>query len=134
MEEKILNVIQHIRSKCKKRVKSQRIDNFINKGTLSPESNSFQDFMVGLEIDSYISKRGKGKSTSYFVRKEFIDSSSNEKNEGSNNEMFLHKVHHFLSLRRFRSHENILKMIIYWAKKYSEKQSARKSSWHSAIS
>ena len=113
MEEKILNVIQHIRSKCKKRVKSQRIDSFINKGTLSPESNSFQDFMVGLETDSYISKRGKGKSTSYFVRKEFIDSSSNEKNEGSNNEMFLHKVHHFLPLRQFRSHAKILKKTIY---------------------
>ena len=41
--------------------------------------------MVGLEIDSYISKRGKGKSASYFVRKKFIDSSSNEKNENSNN-------------------------------------------------
>ena len=45
------------------------------------ESNSFQDFMVGLEIDSYISKRGQGKSASYSIRKEFIDNSSKEKNE-----------------------------------------------------
>ena len=85
MEEKILNAIQHIRSKCKKRVTSQRIYSFINKGALFLESNSFQDFMIGLEIDGYISKRGKGKSASYFVRKKFIDSSSIEKNENSNN-------------------------------------------------
>ena len=43
--------------------------------------------MVGLQIDGYISRRGKGKSASYFVRKKFIDSSSNEKNENSNNGM-----------------------------------------------
>ena len=85
MEEKILSAIQHIRSKCKKRVASQRIYSFINKGALYLESNSFQDFMVGLEIDGYISKRGEGKSASYFVRKKFIDSSSNEKYENSNN-------------------------------------------------
>ena len=85
MEEKILKAIQHIRSKCKKRVTSQRIYSFINKGALFLESNSFQKFLVGLEIDGYISKRGKRKSASYFVRKKFIDSSSNEKNENSDN-------------------------------------------------
>ena len=41
--------------------------------------------MIGLEIDGYISKRGKGKSASYFVRKKFIDRSSIEKNENSIN-------------------------------------------------
>ena len=82
MEENILNAIQHIRSKCKKRVTSQRIYSFFNKGALFLESNSFQDFMIGLEIDGYICKRGKGKSASYFVRKKF---SSIEKNENSNN-------------------------------------------------
>ena len=61
---------------------SQWIYSFINKGALFLESNSFQDFMIGLEIDGYISKRGKGKSASYFVRKKF---SSIEKNENSNN-------------------------------------------------
>ena len=61
MEEKILNAIQHIRSKCKKRVTSQRIYSFFNKGALFLEPNSFQDFTVGLEIDGCISKRGKGK-------------------------------------------------------------------------
>ena len=69
----------------KKRVTSQRIYSFISKGTLYLESNSFQVFMVGLEIDGYISKRGKGKSASYVVRNKFTDSSNNEKYENSNN-------------------------------------------------
>ena len=41
--------------------------------------------MVVLEIDGYISERGKGKPAPHFVRKKFIDSSGNEKNENSNN-------------------------------------------------
>ena len=35
--------------------------------------------MCGLVIDGYISKRGNGKSASDFIRKKFIDSSSNDK-------------------------------------------------------
>ena len=97
MEEKILNGIQHIRSKCKKRVMYQRIYSFINKGSLFLDSNSFQDFMVGLKIDGYISKRGKEKSASYFVRKKFIDSSSNEKNENSNNGISMQQIVPFSS-------------------------------------
>ena len=42
--------------------------------------------MIGLEIDGYICKRGKGKSASYFVRKKF---SSIEKNENSNNGIWM---------------------------------------------
>ena len=61
----------------------------MNKVALFFESISLQDFMVGLDIDGYISKRGKGKSALYFVRKNFIDSSSHEKNENSNNGMSL---------------------------------------------
>ena len=87
MQEKTLNAIHHVRSNCKKRVTSRIIYGFINKGALFLQLNSFQDFMVGLQIDGYISKRGKGKSASYFVRKKFIDSSSNEKSENSNNGM-----------------------------------------------
>ena len=64
---------------------SQRIYSFINKGALFLESNSFQDFVVGFEIGGFISKRGKGKSAPQFVRKNFIDSSSNEKTKNSNN-------------------------------------------------
>ena len=97
MEEKIFHAIQHIRSKCKKRVTSQRIYSFINKGALFLESNSFQDFMIGLEIDGYIFKIGKGKSASYFVRKKFIDSSSNEKNENSNNGISMQQIVPFSS-------------------------------------
>ena len=41
--------------------------------------------MVALEVDGYISKRGKGKSPLYFVKKKFIDSSINDKNENANN-------------------------------------------------
>ena len=52
-------------------------------------SNSLQDFMVGLEIEGYISKRGKEKSASYFVRNKFIDSSTTEKNVKSNNRISL---------------------------------------------
>ena len=109
MEEKILNTIQHIRSKCKKKVTSQRIYSFTNKGALFLESNSFQDFMIGLEIDGYIFKRGTGKSASYFGRKKF---SGIEKNENSNNgiSMQQNEMYHFLSLKRLRRHGKILKM------------------------
>ena len=41
--------------------------------------------MFGLEIVGYISKRGKRKSASYFIKKKFIESSCNEKNENSDN-------------------------------------------------
>lgn len=54
--------MQHIDWNVKKWVISQRIYSLINKGTLLLESNSFQDFVVGLEIGGFISKRGKGKS------------------------------------------------------------------------
>ena len=108
MEEKSLNAIQHIRSKCKKRVASQTIYSFINKGALFLESNSFQDFMVGLEIDGYISKRSMGKSAPYFVRKKFIDSSSNEKNENSNNGISLQENVLFSSPKTIEKvHKNI---------------------------
>ena len=46
--------------------------------------------MVGLEIDGFISKRSKGKSFSYFARKNLVDSTSNEKNENSNNVISFH--------------------------------------------
>ena len=54
---------------------SQRSYSFNNKGAVLLESNSLHDFMFGLEIDVYISKRGKGESASYFVTKKFVDSS-----------------------------------------------------------
>ena len=51
--------------------------------------------MVTLEIDGYISKRGKGKSASSFVLKKLIDSSSNEKNENSSNGNHCSKMFHY---------------------------------------
>ena len=109
MEEKILNAIQHIKSKSKKRVTSQRNYNFINKGALFRKSNSFQDFVIWLEIDAYISKRGKEKSASYFVRKKFIDRSSIEKNDNSNNGISMQQNVPFSSPQRLRRHAKILK-------------------------
>ena len=104
MEEKILNAIQHIRLKCKKRVTSQRIYSF---GALFLESNSFQDFMIGLKIDGYICKRGKGKSASYFVRKKF---SSIEKNKNSNNGISMQQNVQFSSPQTIeKAHKDIEK-------------------------
>ena len=80
-----------------KKLVSQGIYSFINKVALFLELNSFQDFMVLLEIDGYISKRGKGKPASHFVRKKFIDSSSNEKNENSNNKISMQEMVPFCS-------------------------------------
>ena len=65
--------------------------------------------MVGLEIDSYTSKRGKGKSASYFVRKKFIDSSSNEKNENSNNGISMQQNVPFSSLKTIKKARKVLK-------------------------
>ena len=85
----------------KKSIVSPRIYSFINKGALFLETDSFQEFMIGLEIDGFTSKRGKGKSALYFVGKNLIDSSSNENNEKI---MGYHcsKLSHFLPLKRFR--------------------------------
>ena len=53
--------------------------------------------MVGLEIDDFISIRGNGKSASYLVIKNFIDSSSNEKKKNSNNGISLQQIEPFSS-------------------------------------
>ena len=92
-----------------KKLASQGIYSFINKVALFLELNSFQDFMVLLEIDGYISKRGKGKPASHFARKKFIDSSSNEKNENSNNKISMQEIVPFCSPKRLRRHAKILK-------------------------
>ena len=48
-------------------------------------------------FDSFILNRGKGKSASYFVRKNFIDGSSNEKNKSSNNGISMQRTEPFSS-------------------------------------
>ena len=60
MEEKILAAIQHIPSKSKQTVISQRIFRFINKGAVSSGCELFQDCINGLEIDGLISKKKEG--------------------------------------------------------------------------
>ena len=57
MEEKIIAAIQHIRSKSKQRVTSQRIFRFINEGAGSIGCELFQDFINGLKIDGCIYKK-----------------------------------------------------------------------------
>ena len=47
MEEKVMAAIQHIRSKSKQRVTSQRIFRFINKGAVSIGCELFQDCIIG---------------------------------------------------------------------------------------
>ena len=61
------------------------------------ESNSFQDFMVALEINGYISKRRKIKSASCIVRKNFIDSTGNDENEKSSNGISLQQNEPYFS-------------------------------------
>ena len=91
----------------------QSVDySFINKGALFLESNSLQDFTIGLEIDGHISRRGAVKSASYFVRKKFIDSSSKliaTQIMGYR----CSKMYHFLSLKLSRRHAKILKRRIF---------------------
>ena len=48
-------------------------------------------------FDGFILNRGKGKSASYFVRKNFIDGSSNEKNKSSNNGISMQRTEPFSS-------------------------------------
>ena len=48
-------------------------------------------------FDGFILNRGKGKSASYFVRKNFVDGSSNEKNKSSNNGISMQRTEPFSS-------------------------------------
>ena len=67
MEEKIIAAIQHIRSKSKQRVTSQRIFRFINEGAGSIGCELFQDFINGLKIDGCIYKKKRGKMLSFLL-------------------------------------------------------------------
>ena len=62
MEENIITAIQHIRSKSKQGVTSERIFRFINKGAVSIECEFFQDCMNRLEIDGRIYQKTRGKN------------------------------------------------------------------------
>ena len=87
MEEKIIAAIQHILSKSKQRVTSQRIFRFINKGALSIDCEIFHDCINGLEIDGRIYKKKGFKNTSFFINP--ISQDNNENDEPNN----IEKVH-----------------------------------------
>ena len=73
MEDKILKAIQHIRLKCKKRVTSQKIFSFLNKGASFIDAKLFHEVLDRMEIDGYIFKTGRGKNASFFVGSHLID-------------------------------------------------------------
>ena len=67
MEERIITAIQNMRSKSKRRVTSQRIFRFINKGSLSIECELLQHCMNKLEIDSSIYKKRGVKAVHFLL-------------------------------------------------------------------
>ena len=77
MEDKILKAIQHIRLKCKKRVTSQNIFSFLNKGASLADTKLFHELLNKMETDGYIFKKGKGKNASFFVKSHLIDNNNN---------------------------------------------------------
>ena len=70
-QAKIVNAINCIRLKNKKRVTSQRIFSFINKGALQLDCQKFNDILCDMEIDGKIYKNGSGKNALFFVKNYF---------------------------------------------------------------
>ena len=66
-QAKIVNAINSIRLKNKKRVTSQRIFSFINKGALQLDCQKFSDILCDMEIDGKIYKNRSDKIASFFV-------------------------------------------------------------------
>ena len=77
MEGKILKAIQYIRLKCKKRVTSQNIFSFLNKGASIVDAELFHEVLNKMEIEGYIFKKGRGKNASFFVKRNLIDNNKN---------------------------------------------------------
>ena len=71
IEAKIVNTINFIKLKNKKRVTSQRIFSFINKGALQLDYQKFNDIICDMEIDGKIYKNGSGKNASFYLRNYF---------------------------------------------------------------
>ena len=67
----IVNAINCTRLKNKKRVTSQRIFSFINKGALQLDCQKFSDILCDMEIDGKIYKDGSGKNALFFVKNYF---------------------------------------------------------------
>ena len=77
MEDKILKVIQYIRLKCKKRVTSENIFSFLNKGASIVDAKLFPAVLNKMEIEGCIFKKGRGKNASFFVKRNLIDNNKN---------------------------------------------------------
>ena len=71
-QAKIVNAMNFIIFKNKKRATSQRIFSFINKGVLQLDCQKFNDILCDMEIDGKIYKNGSGKNASFFVKKLFF--------------------------------------------------------------
>ena len=67
MEEKFIASVQHIRSKSKQKVTSQKIFRFINKGAVSIGCELFQDCINGFEIDGRIYKKREVKMLPFLL-------------------------------------------------------------------
>ena len=68
MEAKIANAVFFIRLKNKKRVTSQKMFSFINKGALKLDCQKFNDIICNMEVDGKIYKNGSGKNALFFVK------------------------------------------------------------------
>ena len=77
MEDKILKAIQYIRLKCNKRVTSQNIFSFLNKGASIVDAKLFHEVLTKMEIEGYIFKKGRGKNASFFIKRNLIDNNKN---------------------------------------------------------
>ena len=67
MEEKIIDAIQHIPSKSKQRVTSQRLFRFINKAAVSIGCELLQNCINGLEIDGRIYEKRRVKMLPFLL-------------------------------------------------------------------
>ena len=89
-QAKIVNVINCIRLKNKKRVTSQRIFSLINKGALQLDSQKFNNILCDMEIDGKIYKNGSGKNASFFVKNYF---SSEDVSPVKNSDLTVNNTH-----------------------------------------
>ena len=108
MKKKISNEIQHIRSKCKKRATSQRIYSFINKDALFLESNSFQDFMIGLEIDVTFPKEVMGNLLHNFLERNLLIAAVMKRVKTQIMGCEYSKMCHFPPLKQLGRHTKVL--------------------------
>ena len=101
MEDKILRAIQYIRLKCKKRVTSQNIFSFLNKGTSIVDAKLFHEVLNKMEIEGYIFKKGRGKNvrtvrygieTASFVGPRIWNSIPKEIKESASLQIFKSKI------------------------------------------